>query len=398
MFRNKSIDYYLISPIFGLISAFSNLKSPISRIALFGFCLSFGICFSVGTKRIQGSSDGITMRIEFDKNCNLTESQYIKYLSDYFEFNKGAQDIYIVTVAFLVGRITDNYHFFFLTLAIVFAFFQLKCLKYFVKEPNYKNSLACIILACLFLWNNIYNINGARFWTASWIGIYTVFKVFYDKNIKYFLLACCLFMIHAAFAVFPVIMLLAYFIKFRGKSLLIIFGISFLVAFTSENLDLQFLNKLYLPFAIAKKVEFYTDSDYINSLSQGTGFYWVRLLFKSLVRIYINVLVLLIILNGKNLIDIRGRDIVHFMVVLAIIANFGMIIPTFGGRLFVVNYALVSYSFLSVFGDKKYKILIYMMPLVWFMNIFYLFKDVYEVLDLWFIFSPIISFGRYLIG
>lgn len=73
-----------------------------------------------------------------------------------------------------------------------------------------------------------------------------------------------------------------------------------------------------------------------------------------------------------------------------------MIVPTFGGRFFVVNYALVAYSFLVTFGDSKYKELIYLLPFVWFMNLFYLFKHVTDVLDFGFVLPPIISFFRYL--
>ena len=83
------------------------------------------------------------------------------------------------------------------------------------------------------------------------------------------------------------------------------------------------------------------------------------------------------------------------MLVLAIVANLGMIIPTFGGRFFAVNYALVAYSFLVTFGDKKYRMLVYLLPFVWFMNLFYLSRDVISVLDLGFILSPIISFVRF---
>ena len=163
MAKNKAGILFLISPVLGLVEAFQNLKDKQARTVLFWFCLCFGICFTVGTERTEGSMDGISMRAVFEESKNFTSSQYISYLTDYFEFDMGDQDIYIVTVSYIVGKFTDNYHYFFLALAFVFAFFQLKCLRYFVSEENYTNSAICIILVCLFLWNNIYNINGFNY-------------------------------------------------------------------------------------------------------------------------------------------------------------------------------------------------------------------------------------------
>ena len=134
MNNNLALFNFLFSPVLGIIDAFKNLKSSQARKVLFLFCLCFGFCFSVGTQRTKGSSDGISMRIEFEQNKNISDEQFGNYISEYFKFDTGAQDIYIVTISYLVGKISDNYHFFFLALAFVFAFFQLKCLRYFVKE------------------------------------------------------------------------------------------------------------------------------------------------------------------------------------------------------------------------------------------------------------------------
>lgn len=396
MNNNSALFYFLLSPVLGIIEAFKNLQSSQARKVIFLFCLCFGFCFSVGTQRIEGSADGISMRIEFEQYKGISDVDFKNYISDYFEFDEGAQDIYIVTMSYLVGKITDNYHFFFFALAFVFAFFQLKCLRYFVKEENYSNSLICIILACLFLWNNIYNINGARFWTASWISVYCVFKIFHDQKLPYFLLALCLPMIHASYTVFPIILLLALFLQKYRNSLIILFCFSWFFSIIATDFNVQFPAWVELPFAISRKFDFYTSEEYIHSLGNGTGFYWVSLFFKTVSRHFIEILILLISLHDKNVQNSKNLSIIRFMLILAIIANFGMIIPTFGGRFFVVNYALVAYSFLVTFGDSKYKELIYLLPFVWFMNIFYLYKDVTAVPDFGFVLPPIISFFRYL--
>lgn len=387
---------FLFSPVLGIIEAFKNLRSKQARNVVFLFCLCFGFCFSVGTQRVEGSADGISMRMEFERYKDISTVQFGSYLSEYFEFDTGVQDIYIMTISYLVGRVTDNYHFFFLALAFVFAFFQLKSLRYFVEEENFTNSLICIILTCLFLWNNIYNINGARFWTASWIGLFCVFKMFHDRKPLYLLLAACIPMVHASFAVFPIILAVAYFLQNFRNPLIILFCISWAFSVVAEDFQIQPFQNIDLPFAISRKVEFYTDQEHIQGLSQGSGFYWVSLFFKTLVRHYIDFLILLIALNEKKNNNEKAIPVIRFMLILAIIANFGMIIPTFGRRFFAVNYALVAYSFLVTFGDFKYQKLVYALPFVWLMDLFYLYKDVTTVLDLGFVLTPVFSFIRYL--
>ena len=114
MKNNSELFYFLLSPVLGIIKAFENLQSSQARKVIFLFCLCFGFCFSVGTQRIEGSADGISMRMEFELYKGMSDVEYGNYISDYFDFDTGAQDIYIVTVSYLVGKLTDNYHFFFL--------------------------------------------------------------------------------------------------------------------------------------------------------------------------------------------------------------------------------------------------------------------------------------------
>lgn len=91
MANNKAGVLFWLSPVLGIVEAFRNLKDKQSRLVLFVFCLCFGICFSVGTERIEGSADGISMRQEFVETKDLTTQQYFTYLSDYFEFDTGAK-------------------------------------------------------------------------------------------------------------------------------------------------------------------------------------------------------------------------------------------------------------------------------------------------------------------
>lgn len=394
---NKSVFYFFLSPVLGLIYAVKDFRQKYSTLVLFLFCLCFGLCFTVDNVRREGSVDGISMRIAFEENSKMSVAQYADYIAEYFQFDKGAQDIYITSVSFFIGCFTDNYHVFFLILSTVFAFFQIKCLKYLIREQNYTNSLLCIIITCLFLWNNISNINGARFWTAAWIALYTVFKVFHDKDLRYFLLAACIFMIHASYAFFPVLMLFAYFVPYRRKIYLSLFLISWAFSFFATNFNFISLEGIDLPFIITKKVEAYTDKDFIDSYSTGSGFFWVSLLFEAISIFTLNLLIYFVLLKQKHLKDAKAASVVKFMIILAIFSNFASVVPTLGGRFFMVDLALIAYSFLVVCWNFKIRKIIYFVPFAWFMNLYSLMQLVLGVLDIGFLFSPFISFFRYLI-
>ena len=73
MNNNSAFIYFLLSPVLGIIEAFKNLQSSQARKVIFLFCLCFGFCFSVGTQRIEGSADGISMRMEFEQYKGMSD-------------------------------------------------------------------------------------------------------------------------------------------------------------------------------------------------------------------------------------------------------------------------------------------------------------------------------------
>ena len=393
--NNKFISF-LLSPVLGLISAFKDLNSRDARIIILLFCIVFGAAFKVDSiDRAEGSADRISMRAEFEYDKNMTAESYVDYIQEYFEFDMGAQDIYITTVGFLVSRFTDNYHYFFLVLAFVFAFFQLKCLPYFTRQKEYTGSIITLILVLLFLWNSVRNINGARYWTAAWIGLYCIFKIFYDKKPRYLLLCLCTTLVHASFIIFWGIVLFTYLTRYiyTNKLLTILFVSSWIFSFFATNVHIPFFDSIDLPLMISRKVEYYTDQEYISSLSQGSGFYWVDLIFKTLSTNYINLLFLLVLSNNE-MVDKQDplRNMLVVTTLIVSVANFGSIVPTFGGRLFTVSFSLIAFMWLVTIPEWKYKNLIYIMPFVWFMNLYYLMRSLSESFGLDFvILSPIYS-------
>ncbi len=363
--RVIKVILFLVSPILALLFSLRTLKTKSSFFIIFLFSVFFGLSFSVELgKKDDNSIDGSSYREKFHHYSFVSDSKFYKGLLEYLTFEKGKQDYYFDTVAFYVSRFTSNYHIMFMVFAIVFAFFALKSLKFFVAEKNYSTSLACFILLYLFMINQIFNINGVRFWTAAWVGVYSIFQIFGNGKYKYFLLLLLTPFFHGAFWVFIGITVVAYFGKNLNKIWTVLFFVSFLVS--NVSLDLVRDNINMFPTFIVKMAESYTDESYVQErASGGTGFYWVAATFNFLVRFYMNFLVYLFIKNSKEITDnVKTKYLFSFLLVLMVFVNFTMAIPSLGGRYMMLSYPIIAYIWLVNFKGKKYDRVLYAMPVI----------------------------------
>lgn len=398
--RNKAVKFllFIISPFVSFLYSLGSLKTRSSYIIIFLFYLCFGMAFSVESQYTEYKGDGVFYRGVFESYRHINTYQYINSLKEYVEFQDGSQDFYSDTVAFVVSRFTGNYHYFFLFLALVFAFFQLKCLTFFTSNPNYKFAVVPLILLFLFMWNNIFNINGCRFWTAAWIGVYAVLEIFVNKKYRYLLLAAITPFFHGAFWIYVAVLFIGFFLR-RFK---IIWIVLFLLSFVFSSVVIEIVQQSadYLPAFLARKVYYYADEFYIQSRQtmQGSGLYWLDIVFPKLVNLYINVLVIVLIIKSKLLKSTRYYQLYLFFIVYVTISNFFMAIPSVGSRFIVLSYPMIALMCLEIYNKcTVIKNLLYLLPFVWFMNIYHLLKNVISVIDIsFFISSPFYLFFKYL--
>ena len=367
--RVNNIFLFLLSPFLGLIYAFRSLNTKTSYRIIFAACIVFGVCFTVNNVRTDGSGDGITFRQEFENYQGLSEHAFLTKLDSFWEFDDGEQDMYFDTVAFLVSRVTDNYHVMFMVFAIVFAFFQLKSLRYFSSSDNYRNSLCCFILLALFLWNSIFNINGMRFWTAAWVAVFVLFKVLRDENWKYLALALITPFMHGAYWGFIALLLIGILLKKFNKSWITIYLVSAVIS--SVVFSVIELSTDYLPAFMQSKLDYYSDTEYLDRISNpsGSGFYWLEPIFNVLSKVYINALVIVLIICRKRIIESYNKNLYTFLIVYMSFVNMLLAIPTIGGRFLVLSYPLIAYLWIEHIDLKKYKWLIYAFPFAFLINI-----------------------------
>ena len=390
------IILFLVSPVLGLVYSFNSLRTKSTYWIIFLFCLCFGFSFTVGNQRTEGSIDGISYRVDFEEMVNESYVSFKEDFSEYLTFDTGDQDFYFKSLAFCVSRFSSNYHIFFFFVALIFAFFQLRALRFFTLHDNYKDSVFCFILFGLFIWNQIFNINGLRFWTAAWIAVYSCFQIFVNKNNRYLFMALLTPFVHGSYFLFVLIIGVYYLLGRFEKPWRVFFLVSFIISTISVELTQNTVS--FLPEIFSRKVEFYTDAQYIEERASGSGFWFVDKFFRTLSYIYINVLMcILIFKNGVSASSDSNRSLLRFLVIFISFANIFMPVPSVGGRFIQLTYPMIAYLWLSYFSDKKYSLVIYCLPFVWFMNIYYMAIHYMNVLDIsFFVASPVYSALKYL--
>jgi hypothetical protein len=375
------IILFLISPFIASVYSVKTLNRKSSYLVFFLFAVFFGLSFSVPSgKTAEFTIDGAAYRDWFEKDIQRTSADFNDKLTKYLSF-KGREigankDFFFDTASFYISRLTDNYHVMFMFFAAIFAFFALKSFRFFTQEIDFKIGIAIYILTYLFFFNQIFNINGLRFFMAAWIGVYCVFQIFRNENKRFFLLLAFIPIIHVSFWVFTGIVLLAYFFMKYDKFWIALFFISFV--FSSLSVEILNSNIDFLPSILKSSAKHYASEEYIEKRSSGSGSIWITRVVDFLIRVYITYLIYLFIKN-KELIknNPKSKNVFLFLLVFMTFINFAMPIPSLGNRYVLLSYPLIAYVWLVSFKNIQYRNVLYLLPLVFCFQIYNQFLVLY---------------------
>ena len=205
-FGNKLV-LFLLNPFISAIASLKNIRDGVSHKFLYLWFLIFGIGFCA----VNEAADSFRYVEDFLIESQYSWAQYIQEVKEWATFESNIKDIYTLTVNFIVGHFSSNYHWTYLIYAAVFGFFYIKSLKIFLKHQMVNNEIVFYALLFMFCYSNpIFNINGVRFWTAAWIGVYVALNVFVEKKYRMIPLLLLLPMVHGSSVIWVVIMLVAF--------------------------------------------------------------------------------------------------------------------------------------------------------------------------------------------
>ncbi len=264
--------------------------------------------------------------------------------------------------------------------ACIFSFLCLKSLKFLTCQSEYKKGYLCRCILFFFLISNsIININGFRFWTAMWYVVWCTFNlVLSNKKVFLLLLPFSLF-IHSSMLVYIIVFLLYYISRNQIKLWLILSVISIILSSFSILLAQSIVS--YLPEILQRTIIKYTDADYMQANTSGTGWFWLEHLFDIIKLVFLFVILFFVSrVNRIEKLSTAQRELFVFTLCLFSFSNFTTAIPSLGSRFINITYPFIAY-FLVIFSkDGQMVKLTRLIPFVFSFTAVYEFTKMYILL------------------
>lgn len=350
--KNTTHKYFLslINPFISAIISLRDIRDGVSHRTLYLWFLIFGIGFCA----LDESADSFRYVEDFIIEHRYSWAQYLEIVREWFTFESNIKDIYTLTVNVFVGHFSDNYHWAFFIYAVIFGFFYIKSLRIFIKNEKISKNYVFYSLLFMFCFSNpIFNINGVRFWTAAWIGVYVALKLFLEKDYKKLPLLLLLPLIHGTSVIWIVIMGVALLLqRFQSLSIIIYVASAFVTATSYLNILSDFSD--LLPQFMQNQIWSYTESDMALERLAGQSEYGAAYAdFLMALPKYFQILMCILLILKRNVInrDKYAGRLLSVMLALAAITNFLSGIPSMG------RFQVLVIPFLIVVWANNYKIM-----------------------------------------
>ena len=384
--KNKLV-LFLFNPFLSAINSLKDIRDGVSHKFLYLWFLVFGIGFCA----VNEAADSFRYVEDFLVEHSYSWSQYIAVIKEWFTFDSNVKDIYTVTVNFLVGRFSDNYHWTYLIYAAVFGFFYIKSLRIFLRHETVSNNLVFYALLFIFCFSNpIFNINGVRFWTASWIGVYVSLKLFIEKDYSKLPLLLLMPLIHDATIIWVFIILIAWLLqKFQTVSIVLYIASAFVSATSFLGLlgDFSYL----LPQFMQNQIWSYTESEMAIERMSGKSAYGAAYadLLNALPGYFQILMTVLLIINRKKInLNKESGKLLTITLTLAAITNFLSSIPSMGRFSSLVIPFLVILWASNYPILKKYNKIFLFVPIVYAYSLLYWYRHMTSVTEIFLYLMP----------
>ena len=381
------LPLFFLNPFLSAIVSLKNIRDGVSHRILYLWFLVFGIGFCA----MNEAADSFRYVEEFMMESQYTWGRYLLEVKEWATFESNIKDIYTLTVNVLVGKFTSNYHWTYLIYAAVFGFFYIKSLKIFLKHQMVKKEIVFYALLFMFCYSNpIFNINGVRFWTAAWIGVYVALNLFVERKYRMIPLLILMPLVHGSTVIWVVIMLAAIILSRFQK---VTIGLYLASSFVSAVSYLNILNdySYMLPQFMQNQIWSYTESEMALERLAGISEYGAAYAdFLIALPGYFQILLcILLILNRKEINQNKKAGILMtVMLALAAITNFLSGIPSMGRfQAFVIPFLVIVWS-MNHDILNKYDRYFYAVPILYAYSLLYWYRHMSGVTELYLYIFP----------
>ncbi|KYP15123.1 EpsG family protein [Flavihumibacter sp. CACIAM 22H1] len=348
---------FLVWPFLGFLLALRNLRGRLNGVIIYLFFLLYGLTFVINPA-MDGQRYANNLKAAYNKSVS-----YDEFLPSLYAEN-GSVDLLEPGLVFLISRVTSEHYLLFVCFAAIFGFFYLKSIKIAYQQYIESRNFNALVFFLFFPWIiPIFEINGFRFWTASWMFFYSSYMILVYGNKKYLLLALSVCFVHFSFLSLNIVLLLYLLLGDRKN---IYFIVSILTLFISE-LDLQGLRELAASFdgSLSTKANRYLHEDYVEyvtDLNQSAA--WFMKLYTPLLFYFVLAhLIFVYIKLRKITVPKSFLSLFCFSLLVLSFSNLSSLIPS--GARFRSVFMLFSISMLVYFYSSIYK----MPKLNWFVII-----------------------------
>lgn len=370
---------FIINPFIAFILSLFDVDKRSSRVIMYLWFILFGLMF-IPLWEITGDSYQY-----YEKFIQFNPKDFQWVIRDYFSGESNYKDLYEWFTFWLVKLFTDNYHVLFALWATVFGFFYIKAVGCLVKYFNRDLYWISFFLVLLFMLSNpIYNINGIRFWTAAWMGVYGAIKILKENKYIYLLLVASTLLVHGGFSIFIIVLLLSVLVRKQLNVLSIVYIISFFLSVVSiTSLIEPYLSGL--PLFFSNFVENYAEENVVaDKMMRFEELPFYARLFRKTPSYYINIMALLLLYcNKKKTINLSKNYIYVFALVILVMCNLlDEAVPSVSGRYLRIAEAFIVFSWMINLKElKQYNWFIYSFPIFYWYRLLYLYRDVMGVSD-----------------
>lgn len=303
--------------------------------------------------------------LRFYSQPDLSFHELICRMTNIYSGESADKDVYNLLLNWVVRQFTNNFHVLFAVAAIPFLFFMLKSLKFITDDKErFSNDIICYIVILLFLLpKDIFSVQNFRFATATWMGIYSVIKIFYSRERIYLILLCLTPLIHSSFWFYVGLVVVYFFFK-GSSSIKYIYYLSLLFVFIPIDI-LSGINFSLLPASLANWAQHYISEDMqqiYGMNAKGSGYRWVSDAFEYM-KIISYTIAIITMINGKILNNIKdgSRRLFNFHLWSLSIINFCQVIPVLGTRFLNNSMIITIFLWYKIMYPKKNWVIVLML-------------------------------------
>lgn len=221
------IFFILLVPILGLTLALKKYSSKESKLAIYIFLILIGFSFVITNE----SNDSFIYAQKLLKYQTIDFGSFVTSFSGLYQ-SKELMDVANHILLYTVSRLTVDHRVLFGVFAAIFGYFYLKSVNTNYNSYSKARNINAYLFFLFFTFavNTIININGFRFWTATWVFFWGAYNVIIKQNNKFWFVTISSMLFHFSFVV-PILIFLGYrIIGNKPKLYFILLVLSFLIS------------------------------------------------------------------------------------------------------------------------------------------------------------------------